>query len=89
MTVLCSYAVLETRIKCNPFNPKWNLFLPQERPNALRQLEVRLLEKQFADIFQDCWNVLEDKLINITDEIIPYEITVNKVHRSEKGSNYI
>ncbi len=42
-----------------------------------------------ADSVLDYWNLLEDKLINIIDELIPYEIAVNNDHQPVKGLNYI
>ena len=42
-----------------------------------------------ADSVQDYWNLLEDKLINIVDELIPYELAVNNKHQPVKGLNYI
>jgi hypothetical protein len=37
------------------------------------------------DQVQDYWNIFEDKLITIMDELIPYERSINLVHKSEKN----
>ena len=41
------------------------------------------------DQVQDYWNIFEDKLITIMDELIPYERSINLVHKSEKNSTFI
>ena len=42
-----------------------------------------------ADSVQDYWNILENKIINIVDEFIPFELAINNVHQSGADSNYI
>jgi hypothetical protein len=36
------------------------------------------------DEVQDNWNIFEDKLFNTIDELIPFERSINLVHKSEK-----
>ena len=42
-----------------------------------------------ADSLQDYWNILEVKLINIVDELIPFEQATNNFHLSEAGTSFI
>ena len=80
------------------FNINEKVYIPEPRwKRNWKKYDVAILNDKLsqedwqfeADSVQDYWNILEDKLINIIDELIPYEISINNLHCSEKGSNYI
>ena len=69
--------------------PAWRQNWKNYNPDMLNSRLAILDWDIEANNVQDFWDALEHKLINVIDEIVPFQLAVNNVHQSENGSHFI